>query len=139
LTDGSVSTIAPIFATVFATHQTHAAFLIGLASALGAGISMGVAEGLSDDGRLTGRGHPFLRGGIVGTATFLGGLFHTLPFLVPDVRAAVPLAAAVVAAELVAIAWIRHRYLEARFAGSVLQVVGGGSLVFLAAALIGSA
>ena len=139
LTDGSVSTLAPIFATVFASHSSHAAFLIGAASAVGAGISMGVSEGLSDDGRLTGRGHPISRAAIVGGATFLGGIIHTLPFLIEKVNAALALAAVVVAIELIAIAWIRHRYMQARFALSVAQVVGGGALVFAAAALIGSA
>jgi erythrin-vacuolar iron transport family protein len=139
LTDGSVSTLAPIFATAFASHSSHAAFLIGAASALGAGISMGIAEGLSDDGNLTGRGGPVARGGIVGGATFLGGIVHTLPFLIANVRLALLVAILVVAAELVTIAWIRHRYMHARFVLSVAQVVGGGALVFAAAALIGSA
>jgi hypothetical protein len=139
LTDGSVSTLAPIFATVFASHSSHAAFLIGAASAVGAGISMGVAEGLSDDGRLTGRGHPLARGAIVGVATFLGGIIHTLPFLIEKVNTALSLAALVVAIELLSIAWIRYRYMQARFALSIAQVVGGGARVFAAAALIGSA
>ncbi|HYZ15747.1 MAG TPA: hypothetical protein VE591_05070 [Candidatus Acidoferrum sp.] len=139
LTDGSVSTLAPIFATVFASHSSHAAFLIGAASAVGAGISMGVSEGLSDDGRLTGRGHPLARAAIVGGATFLGGIIHTLPFLLERINTALALAALVVAIELIAIAWIRHRYMQARFALSIAQVVGGGALVFAAAALIGSA
>jgi VIT1/CCC1 family predicted Fe2+/Mn2+ transporter len=138
LTDGSVSTLAPIFATVFASHSSHAAFLIGAASAVGAGISMGVAEGLSDDGTLTGRGSPLARGSIVGGGTFLGGIIHTLPFLIANVHVALVVAVLVVAVELTAIAWIRHRYMRARFVLSVLQVVGGGALVFAAAALIGS-
>jgi erythrin-vacuolar iron transport family protein len=138
LTDGSVSTLAPIFATVFASHSSHAAFLIGAASAVGAGISMGVAEGLSDDGSLTGRGAPLVRGAIVGGGTFLGGIIHTLPFLIANVQLALIVASLVVGIELVAIAWIRHRYMHARFASSVAQVVGGGALVFAAAALIGS-
>ena len=138
LTDGSVSTLAPIFATVFASHSTHAAFLVGAASAVGAGISMGVAEGLSDDGSLTGRGHPLMRAAIVGGGTFLGGIFHTLPFLISRVGTALAVATLVVVIELFTIAWIRHRYMQARFALSLLQVVGGGALVFAAAALIGS-
>jgi hypothetical protein len=139
LTDGSVSTLAPIFATVFASHSSHAAFLVGAASAVGAGISMGVAEGLSDDGHLTGRGHPFARAAIVGGGTFLGGIFHTLPFLIAQVQTALAVAALVVAIELLTIAWIRYRFLQARFVLSVAQVVGGGVLVLAAAALIGSA
>jgi hypothetical protein len=138
LTDGSVSTLAPIFATVFASHSSHAAFLVGAASAVGAGISMGVAEGLSDDGVLTGRGHPFVRAAIVGGGTFLGGIFHTLPFLIEPVGRALTVAALVVAVELITIAWIRHRYMNARFSLSIVQVVGGGALVLTAAALIGS-
>lgn len=138
LTDGSVSTLAPIFATVFASHSSHAAFLVGAASAVGAGISMGVAEGLSDDGRLTGRGTASARASIVGGATFLGGIIHTLPFLIARVNAALALAALVVTIELLAIAWIRYRYMHAQFALSVAQVVGGGALVFAAAALIGN-
>lgn len=138
LTDGSVSTIAPTFATAFATHSTHAAFLIGAASAVGAGISMGVAEGLSDDGSLTGRGHPIARGGIIGGSTFLGGIIHTLPLLIAPLGPALAVAALVVAIELLAIAYIRHRYMQAKFALSIAQVVGGGALVFAAAALIGS-
>ena len=138
LTDGSVSTLAPIFATVFASHSTHAAFLVGAASAVGAGISMGVAEGLSDDGSLTGRGHPLVRAAIVGGGTFLGGIVHTLPFLISSVGTALAVATLVVVIELFTIAWIRYRYMQARFALSLLQVVGGGALVFAAAAPIGS-
>jgi VIT1/CCC1 family predicted Fe2+/Mn2+ transporter len=137
-TDGSVSTLAPIFATVFATHQTHAALLIGLASALGAGISMGFSEGLSDDGKLTGRGHPVIRAAIIGLATFIGGVLHTLPFLLPTVQSALPVACGVVGFELVAIAFVRHRFMNANFAMSVAQVVGGGALVFAAASVIGA-
>jgi VIT1/CCC1 family predicted Fe2+/Mn2+ transporter len=137
-TDGSVSTLAPIFATIFATHQTHAVLLIGLASALGAGISMGFSEGLSDDGKLTGRGHPATRATIIGLATFVGGVLHTLPFLLPTVQSALPVACAVVGFELVAIAFVRHRFLNASFGMSVAQVVGGGALVFVAASLIGA-
>jgi erythrin-vacuolar iron transport family protein len=138
LTDGSVSTLAPIFATVFASHSSHAAFLVGAASAVGAGISMGVAEGLSDDGRLTGRGHPFARAAIVGGGTFAGGIFHTLPFLIAQVQTALAVAALVVTVELLTIAWIRYRFMQARFVLSVAQVVGGGALVLVAAAVIGS-
>ncbi|MDO8591776.1 MAG: VIT family protein [bacterium] len=138
LMDGSVSTLAPIFAAAFATKNPHIAFLIGMSAAIGAAISMGFAEGLSDDGRLTGRGHPFRRGVIVGVTTFLGGVMHTLPFLMGNLDAALVLAYLVVGVELIAIAYIRYRYFEMRFWLSVLQVVVGGALVFLAGILIGA-
>lgn len=137
LMDGSVSTLAPIFATAFATGKSHTVFLIGLASAIGAGISMAFAEGLSDSGELTGRGHPALRGMVVGLATFLGGVLHTLPFLVPNVHHALILAYVVVGIELIAIALIRQHYFGSRFAVSFLQVIVGGGLVFAAGVLIG--
>jgi hypothetical protein len=110
LIDGSLSTLAPIFAVAFATHQPHYAFLAGLATALGAGVSMAFSEGLSDTGDLTGRGHPFLRGKITGAGTFLGGILHTLPFLIPAYRAALAAALATIIFELVALAWIRWRF-----------------------------
>ena len=126
LMDGSVSTLAPIFATAFATHRTHTVFLIGAASAVGAGISMAFSEGLSDDGELTGRGKPLMRGLVTGFATFIGGFLHTLPFLIPNIRNALIYAYAVVGVELLAIAWIRYRYMKTSFALSCLQVIVGG-------------
>ncbi len=138
LMDGSVSTLAPIFAAAFATHDSNKAFLVGLAASLGAGISMGFAEAFSDDGTLTGRGRPLLRGLIEGLMTFLGGIGHTLPFLIPSFRTAVIVASVVVTIELLAIAWIRHRYMKTRFSMAVLQVIVGGIVVFLAGVLIGS-
>jgi VIT1/CCC1 family predicted Fe2+/Mn2+ transporter len=139
LMDGSVSTLAPIFATAFATHRPFTAFLVGMAAATGAGISMAFSEALSDDGALTGRGNPVLRGSITGGMTFLGGSLHTLPFLVPDLHLALLIAYIVVAVELVAIAAIRYRFLGTRWWLSILQVVGGGALVFAAAWIFGNA
>jgi erythrin-vacuolar iron transport family protein len=139
LMDGSVSTLAPIFATAFATHQPFTAFLVGIAAALGAGISMAFSEALSDDGVLTGRGSPVVRGSITGAMTFLGGSLHTLPFLVPDLHLALLVAYIVVAVELVAIAAIRHRFFGTGWWLSMLQVVGGGALVFAAAWIFGNA
>lgn len=135
--DGSVSTLAPIFATAFATRNAHTVFLVGLAAALGAGISMAFAEALSDDGSLTGRGNPWLRGTVEGVMTFAGGIGHTLPFLIPNLQTALAVAYAVVALELVLIAWIRYHYFRMSFPRSILQVMGGGALVFLAGILIG--
>jgi len=138
LMDGSVSTLAPLFAAAFATRSSHDAFLVGLAASVGAGISMGFAEALSDDGSLTGRGHPWVRGVVCGLMTMAGGLGHTFPFLVPDFRVALTLAVIVVAGELAAISWIRHRYMDTPIASAALQVALGGALVFLAGLLIGS-
>ena len=138
LMDGSVSTLAPLFATAFATHTPHTAFLVGIAAALGAGISMGFAEALSDTGEFTGRGNPVVRGAITGGMTLLGGAGHALPFLVPSLHLALILAYVVVGLELVAIAVVRTVYMRARFLASVLQVVVGGALVFAAGVLIGS-
>lgn len=138
LMDGSVSTLAPIFATAFATHVPHTVFLIGLASAVGAGISMAFSEGLSDDGELTGRGKPLVRGGVTGAMTFLGGFLHTLPFLIPNMQHALMLAYLIVGLELLAIAFIRYRYFATNFAMSCLQVIVGGALVFASGVLIGS-
>jgi rubrerythrin len=138
LMDGSVSTLAPLFAAAFATHSSWETFLVGLAATIGAGISMGFAEALSDDGSLTGRGRPFTRGLICGLMTAAGGLGHTLPFLIPDVRVATWVAVGVVLIELVLIAWIRHRYMDTPWARSLVQVVVGGALVFLAGVAIGS-
>jgi len=139
LMDGSVSTLAPIFATAFATHIAFTTFLVGMASATGAGISMAFSEALSDDGQLTGRGSPVIRGGITGLMTFFGGALHTLPFLIPDVHIALYVAYIVVAIELVIISAIRHRYFGTSWWLSIVQVVGSGVLVFTAALLFGSA
>lgn len=138
LMDGSVSTLAPLFATAFATHRPFTAFLVGAAAAVGAGISMAFAEGLSDDGSLTGRGSPVLRGGITGLMTFIGGIGHALPFLIPDLHVALVVAYVVVSLELAAIAFIRHRYFRVRAWLSVVQVVFGGLLVFAAGVVLGS-
>jgi len=137
--DGSVSTLAPIFATAFATHKPFTAFLVGMAAATGAGISMAFSEALSDDGVLTGRGNPMLRGIITGAMTFLGGAGHTLPFLVSNYHVALIIAYFVVAVELAVIAAIRHRYFGTKWALSIGQVVGGGVLVFLAGLIFGNA
>ncbi len=138
LMDGSVSTLAPIFATAFATRHTHTVFLIGLAAAVGAGISMAFSEALSDDGTITGRGSPWLRGLITGLMTFLGGLGHTLPFLIANVNTALTAAYVVVGIELLAIAYIRFHYFKMNFFFSVLQVIVGGALVFFAGVKIGT-
>ncbi len=138
LMDGSVSTLAPVFAAAFATHKSWDAFLVGLAASVGAGISMGFAEALSDDGSLTGRGHPWMRGAVCGLMTALGGIGHTLPFLIPGFTAAMTAAMVVVVLELAAISWIRHRYMETPLVSAALQVGLGGVLVFLTGVLIGS-
>jgi erythrin-vacuolar iron transport family protein len=138
LMDGSVSTLAPLFATAFATRDPRVTFLVGLAAAVGAGISMGFSEGLSDDGSLTGRGSPLLRGAITGFATFVGGILHTLPFLIPHVSLALYLAFGVVGIELLAISFIRYRYFDMSFVVSAGQVLVGGIMVFLSGILIGS-
>ncbi|MCG6914651.1 rubrerythrin [bacterium BMS3Abin03] len=137
LMDGSVSTLAPLFAAAFATHNSFYTFLIGLAAAIGAGISMGFAEALSDDGTLTGRGHPWMRGAITGLMTTLGGLGHTLPYLISDVYTATTVAIVVVFIELFTIAWIRNKYMDTPLGTAVFQVVIGGILVFLSGILIG--
>ena len=139
LMDGSVSTLAPIFATAFFTHKSFAAFLVGIAAATGAGISMAFSEALSDDGALTGRGNPMVRGAITGLMTFIGGALHTLPFLISNIQIALIMAYVVVAVELFAIAAIRHRYFGTQWLKSILQVVGSGVLVFLAALIFGNA
>jgi rubrerythrin len=138
LMDGSVSTLAPLFAAAFATHQTWETFLVGMAAAVGAGISMGFAEALSDDGSLTGRGRPFIRGIVCGLMTALGGLGHTLPYLIGSFQVATVVAVGVVVAELLTISWIRHRYMDTPWLSATVQVVIGGSLVFLAGMLIGT-
>ncbi len=137
LMDGSVSTLAPLFAAAFATMNTEASFKVGLAASVGAGISMGFAEALSDDGKLSGRGTPWLRGVVCGLMTTLGGLGHTLPYLIGNFHLATSLALAVVAVELAIIAWIRKRYMDTPLLAAVFQVVVGGVLVFLAGWLIG--
>ena len=138
LMDGSVSTLAPVFAAAFATKNTWDAFLVGLAASVGAGISMAFAEALSDDGSLTGRGRPLLRGTVTGFMTAMGGIGHTLPFLIPDFRLAMSAAVAVVAVELGAISYVRHRYMDTPILSATFQVVLGGVLVFLTGILIGS-
>ncbi|HEX8918360.1 MAG TPA: VIT1/CCC1 transporter family protein [Chloroflexota bacterium] len=138
LMDGSVSTLAPLFATAFATQHTFTTFLVGLAAAVGAGISMAFSEALSDTGELTGRGNPVRRGAITGIMTFVGGVGHTLPFLLGSYHAALTVAFLVVGVELIAIAYIRYRFFNMRFWMSVLQVVVGGALVFASGVLIGS-
>lgn len=139
LMDGSVSTLAPLFAAAFATGNTWETFLVGTAASVGAGISMGFAEALSDDGALTGRGHPWIRGVVTGVMTTLGGLGHTFPYLIPDFFVATFLAVVVVLVELWAIAWIRAKYMDTPFLQAVYQVVVGGFLVFLTGILIGHA
>jgi erythrin-vacuolar iron transport family protein len=138
LMDGSVSTLAPLFAAAFATHVTWQTFLVGLAASVGAGISMGFAEALSDDGSLTGRGAPVLRGVASGSMTAIGGLGHTLPYLIPDFWTATVVSVIVVAIELATISYIRHRYMDTPFLSAAFQIVVGGVLVFLAGILIGS-
>jgi len=138
LIDGSLSTIAPIFAVAIATHEPHVAFLAGLATAIGAGVSMAFSEGLSDTGELTGRGRPLVRGAITGLGTLVGGVLHTLPFLIPEYRAALITAAAVVALELVMLAWIRWRWLETSFWRSFASITMAGAMIAAVAAALGS-
>jgi erythrin-vacuolar iron transport family protein len=138
LIDGSLSTLAPIFAVAFATHQPRYAFLAGLATAFGAGVSMAFSEGLSDTGDLTGRGRPFLRGAITGAATVVGGVLHTLPFLIPQFRTAVLLALATIALELLALAWIRWRFFGTRFLSSLVSVTLGGAIIATVSAALGA-
>jgi rubrerythrin len=138
LMDGSVSTLAPLFAAAFATSNTTQTFKVGLAASVGAGISMGFAEALSDDGKLSGRGAPWLRGAICGLMTTVGGLGHTLPYLIPHFHTATMVAIVVVALELAAISWIRKRYMDTPLLSAIFQVVVGGVLVFVAGWLIGS-
>ncbi|MBX9709557.1 MAG: rubrerythrin [Xanthobacteraceae bacterium] len=144
LMDGSVSTLAPLFAAAFATHHNWQTFLVGLAASIGAGISMGFAEALSDDGSMTGRGSPWLRGGICGLMTTLGGLGHTMPYLVPDswpnaFWIATAIAGAVVFVELWIIAYVRARYMDTPFMQAVFQIVLGGAIVLGVGILIGAA
>jgi rubrerythrin len=138
LMDGSVSTLAPVFAAAFATKSSWDAFLVGLAASVGAGISMGFAESLSDDGSLTGRGKPWIRGPICGLMTAAGGIGHTLPFLISDFSVAMTVAMVVVVLELAIISTIRHRYMDTPWLRATVQVMLGGALVFLTGILIGS-
>ncbi len=129
LIDGSLSTIAPIFSVALYTHEPHVAFIAGTATAIAAGISMAYSEGLSDTGEFTGRGNPVARGAITGVGTFLGGILHTLPFLIPHYEAAIILAAVVVAFELVTLAWLRWRFFETSFVGSLGYVTLAGLVI----------
>jgi erythrin-vacuolar iron transport family protein len=139
LIDGSLSTLAPIFAVALATHRPHYAFFAGLATAIGAGVSMAFSEGLSDTGELTGRGNPFVRGSITGVGTFVGGVLHTLPFLIPHYRAAIILAIVVVGVELIGLAWLRWRYFEVGFLRALATVTLGGVIIAAVSAALGSA
>jgi VIT1/CCC1 family predicted Fe2+/Mn2+ transporter len=138
LIDGSLSTLAPIFGIAFYTHKPHAAFVAGLATSIGAGISMAYSEGLSDTGELTGRGTPITRGAITGAGTFLGGILHTLPFLLPSYHLAIVVAGIVVAFELVALAWIRFRFFDTSFTRSLLYITFGGAVIALVGVTVGS-
>jgi erythrin-vacuolar iron transport family protein len=139
LIDGSLSTLAPIFAVVLATHTPHYAFFAGLATAIGAAVSMAFSEGLSDTGELTGRGNPFVRGSITGIGTFLGGILHTLPFLIPHYEAAIICAIVVVAFELVMLAFLRWRFFEDSFIKALASVTLGGVIIAGVSAALGSA
>src|SRR5215211_6968927 len=139
LIDGSLSTIAPIFSVALYTQEPHAAFIAGTATAIAAGISMAYSEGLSDTGELTGRGNPITRGVITGVGTFLGGILHTLPFLIPHYHAAIVTASIIVAFELVALAWIRWRFFETSFVKSLGYITLGGTVIALVGATIGGA
>jgi len=139
LIDGSLSTLAPIFGIVFYTHKPHAAFIAGLATSIGAAISMAFSEGLSDTGELTGRGSPQVRGAITGIGTFLGGILHTLPFLITNYNAAVVVAGIVVAFELIALAVIRWKFFQTGFLKSLLAISVGGAIIAVVGAVIGSA
>jgi erythrin-vacuolar iron transport family protein len=139
LIDGSLSTLAPIFAVALATHQPRYAFLAGLATAIGAGVSMAFSEGLSDTGDVTGRGSPYMRGAITGAGTFLGGILHTLPFLIPDYRTALIAAVITVTLELLALAFIRARFFNTRFLPSFASVTLGGAIIAAISAALGAA
>ena len=138
LIDGSLSTLAPVFAVVLATHQPRYAFFAGLATAIGAGVSMAFSEGLSDTGDLTGRGNPYLRGAITGAGTFLGGVLHTLPFLIPAYGAALAVALATIAFELVTLAWIRWRFFATGFLRSFVSIAIGGAIIASVSAALGA-
>jgi erythrin-vacuolar iron transport family protein len=137
LMDGSVSTLAPIFAAAGLTGRPLSAFFVGLAASLGAGVSMGFSEALSDDGTVTGRGGPLRRGSITGVATGIGGMFHTFPFLVPNLGVALNLAYAVVACELIAIAFIRYRFMGGKLLNTIVQIIVGGAIVFAIGVFLG--
>jgi erythrin-vacuolar iron transport family protein len=139
LIDGSLSTLAPIFAVALATHEPHVAFYAGLATAIGAAISMAFSEGLSDTGELTGRGNPLIRGSITGAGTFLGGILHTLPFLIPHYRIAILSAIVVVGFELVTLAWLRWRFFEVSFVRALATVTVGGVVIAAVSAGLGTA
>jgi erythrin-vacuolar iron transport family protein len=139
LMDGSLSTLAPIFAVALATHRPLTAFFTGAATALGAGVSMAFSEGLSDTGDVTGRGSPVLRGAITGGGTFAGGIFHTLPFLLPGYGAAISAAVAVVAGELLVLAWLRHRFFHTSFTRSFMAITVGGAIIAAMSAALGIA
>jgi VIT1/CCC1 family predicted Fe2+/Mn2+ transporter len=139
LIDGSLSTLAPIFAVALATHRPHYAFFAGLATAIGAGVSMAFSEGLSDTGELTGRGNPFVRGSITGVGTFVGGVLHTLPFLIPHYRVAIVVAVIVVGVELIGLAWMRWRYFEVGFLRALATVTLGGIIIAAVSAALGNA
>ena len=139
LIDGSLSTLAPIFSVAIVTHKPHYAFIAGLAAAFGAGISMAFSEGLSDTGELTGRGNPAIRGTITGVGTFVGGILHTLPFLIPHYHAALLTAIAVVAFELLILAWLRWRFFEVNFIRALASVTLGGIIIAAVSAALGSA
>jgi len=139
LIDGSLSTLAPIFAVVLATHKPHYAFFAGLATAIGAGVSMAFSEGLSDTGEITGRGNPFVRGSITGGGTFVGGILHTLPFLIPHYKVALVCAVVVVAFELVMLAFLRWRYFEDSFVKALASVTLGGVIIASVSAALGAA
>jgi erythrin-vacuolar iron transport family protein len=137
LMDGSVSTLAPIFAAAGLTGRASSAFFVGLAASLGAAVSMGLSEGLSDDGSVTGRGGPLQRGTITGVATGIGGMLHTFPFLIPNIAVALNFAYAVVACELITIAFIRYRFMGGKLIDTIMQVVMGGTIVFAIGVLLG--
>jgi erythrin-vacuolar iron transport family protein len=138
LIDGSLSTLAPIFGIAFYTHEPHAAFVAGLATAIGAGVSMAYSEGLSDTGELTGRGSPFSRGLITGVGTFVGGILHTLPFLIADYHTAIVTASIVVACELVALAALRWRFFDTSFVRSLAHVTLAGAVIALVGVVVGT-
>ena len=137
LMDGSVSSLAPLFAAALSTRNSHTAFIVGMATAVGAGISMAFSEALSDDGKLSGRGNPVLRGGVCGAMTFVGAAGHALPFLIPSFHIAMTIAIAIVIVELFVIAWVRHRYMETPLGKAAIQIIIGGVIVFIAGILIG--
>ena len=139
LIDGSLSTLAPIFAIALHTHDTQTAFIAGVATAIGAGVSMAFSEGLSDTGELTGRGNPYVRGTITGVGTFIGGILHTLPFLIPTYHAAIIAAIVVVAVELVVLAWLRWRFFDTSFSRSFASITLGGVVIAGVSAALGTA